>query len=216
MRDSAALLDASAGPDAGAPYAAVPPLRPFLDDYSTLSAIYQVVSNAYAYRVYVDRAFQKKTNELVQKHIGAQFAGEESMMEESRYLFRAEHARQHRRFEHNLARLAEDIRSETENAVYLAFRIKLQLMDWTINHSIKEYVRGDIHTNTIEGFFSIFKRGMKGVYQHCSEKHLHRYLAEFDFRYNERKVTDGERAESALRGTRGKRLTYRVVDPTTV
>jgi hypothetical protein len=49
---------------------------------------------------------------------------------------------------------------------------------------------------------------MKGIYQHCSEKHLHRYLAEFDFRYNERSVTDGERAETALRGIRGKRLTY--------
>ncbi len=54
----------------------------------------------------------------------------------------------------------------------------------TVKHSIKEYVRGDVHTNTIEGAFSIFKRGMKGVYQHCKEKHLHRYLAEFDFRYN--------------------------------
>ena len=57
---------------------------------------------------------------------------------------------------------------------------------------------------------------MKGIYQHCSEKHLHRYLAEFDFRYNERQVTDGERAEKALRGIKGKRLTYRVVDPATV
>lgn len=54
-----------------------------------------------------------------------------------------------------------------------------------VNHAAKEYVRGDIHTNTIEGFFSIFKRGMRGVYQHCSEKHLHRYLAEFDFRYKQ-------------------------------
>ena len=56
----------------------------------------------------------------------------------------------------------------------------------TVTHS-REYVRGDVHTNTIEGFFSIFKRGMKGVYQHCAEKNLHRYLAEFDFRYNTRK-----------------------------
>jgi hypothetical protein len=52
----------------------------------------------------------------------------------------------------------------------------------TVNHARKKYVRGTIHTNTIEGFFSIFKRGMKGVYQHCGEQHLHRYLAEFDFR----------------------------------
>src|SRR6202521_1017832 len=56
----------------------------------------------------------------------------------------------------------------------------------TVKHSAKEYVRGDIHTNSAEGFFSIFKRGMKGIYQHCVEKHLHRYLAEFDFWYNNR------------------------------
>jgi hypothetical protein len=56
----------------------------------------------------------------------------------------------------------------------------------TVKHSAKEYVRGDVHTNTVEGFFSIFKRGMKGVYQRCGETHLHRYVAEFDFRYNNR------------------------------
>lgn len=79
----------------------------------------------------------------------------------------------------------------------------------TVNHSAKEYVRGNAYTNTIEGYFSIFKRGMKGIYQHCAEKHLHRYLAEFDFRYNERKVDDSERTEAALKGIVGKRLTYR-------
>ena len=82
----------------------------------------------------------------------------------------------------------------------------------TVKHSAKEYVRGDIHTNSAEGFFSIFKRGMKGVYQHCSEKHLHRYLAEFDFRYNNRialGTNDGERAALAMKGIVGKRLTYR-------
>lgn len=81
-----------------------------------------------------------------------------------------------------------------------------------INHSTKEYVRGEISTNTVEGFFSIFKRGMKGVYQHCGEQHLHRYLAEYDFRYNERAalgVNDEERASRALKGIVGKRLTYR-------
>ena len=66
-----------------------------------------------------------------------------------------------------------------------------------------------LHTNTIEGFFSIFKRGMKGVYQHCDERHLHRYLAEFDFRYNTKNITDGERAVLAVRGGEGKRLMYR-------
>lgn len=79
----------------------------------------------------------------------------------------------------------------------------------TVTHSHGEYVRGIAHTNTIEGFFSIFKRGMKGVYQHCAEKNLHRYLAEFEFRYNTRKITDGERAVLAVRGGEGKRLTYR-------
>lgn len=79
----------------------------------------------------------------------------------------------------------------------------------TINHSAKEYARGDVTTNSVEGFFSIFKRGMKGIYQHCGEAHLQRYLAEFDFRYNARKICDVERAERALSQIEGKRLTYR-------
>ncbi len=82
----------------------------------------------------------------------------------------------------------------------------------TVNHSQEEYVRGRAHTNTVEGFYSIFKRGMKGVYQHCKEKHLHRYLAEFDFRYSNRVrlgVDDVERTERAIKGIVGKRLTYR-------
>jgi len=82
----------------------------------------------------------------------------------------------------------------------------------TVKHSASEYVRGDVHTNTIENVFSVFKRGMKGIYQHCAEKHLHRYLAEFDFRYNARValgVNDEARADRALKGIVGKRLTYR-------
>jgi transposase-like protein len=82
----------------------------------------------------------------------------------------------------------------------------------TVNHSKEEYARGDVTTNTVEGFFSIFKRGMKGVYQHCAEKHLHRYLAEFDFRYNTRTklgFNDLMRAEELAKGITGKRLTYR-------
>ena len=82
-------------------------------------------------------------------------------------------------------------------------------------HSADEYVRyeGDkvIHSNTIENYFSVFKRGMRGVYQHCGEKHLHRYLAEFDFRYNNRiglGVDDQQRADGILTGAVGKRLTY--------
>lgn len=83
----------------------------------------------------------------------------------------------------------------------------------TVKHREDEYVRGDAHTNTAEGFFSIFKRGMNGVYQHCKEKHLHRYLAEFDFRYSNRVrlgVNDVERTERALKGVIGKRLTYQI------
>lgn len=78
----------------------------------------------------------------------------------------------------------------------------------TVNHSKYEYARGDVSTNTIEGFFSIFKRGMKGIYQHCSEKHLHRYLAEFDFRYNTRRESDFDRTSAAFAGAVGKRTTY--------
>lgn len=78
-----------------------------------------------------------------------------------------------------------------------------------VRHNAGEYGRGDIYTNTIEGYFSIFKRGMKGIYQHCAKKHLHRYVNEFNFRYNERKSTDMERAVAALKGIEGKRLTYR-------
>jgi thermostable 8-oxoguanine DNA glycosylase len=81
---------------------------------------------------------------------------------------------------------------------------------------VEEWARGDIHTNTVEGYFSIFERGMKGFYQHRSEKHLHRYLAEFDFRYNNRSakgVVDEQRAIRALEGAKGKRLTYAVACP---
>jgi hypothetical protein len=86
----------------------------------------------------------------------------------------------------------------------------------TVKHSIEEYVRYEdgekIHTNSAEGYFSIFKRGMRGVYQHCKEKHLHRYLAEYDFRYNHRIAlgfNDRERAALAVKNAAGKRLTYR-------
>ncbi len=77
-----------------------------------------------------------------------------------------------------------------------------------IRHSQGEYVRGRIHTNTIEGYFSILKCGLRGVYQHVGAQHLKRYIGEFDFRYNHRKVSDEERAAIALKGIDGKRLTY--------
>ena len=82
-----------------------------------------------------------------------------------------------------------------------------------MNHSAEEYVRAYFwHTNTIENFFSIFKRGIYGCYFHVSEAHLHRYAAEFDFRYNNRialGIDDLERSDRALKGVKGKRLTYR-------
>ncbi len=84
-----------------------------------------------------------------------------------------------------------------------------------VYHTKGEYVRGNTHTNTVEGYFSIFKRGMKGIYQHCSEKHLQRYLAEFDFRYSNRValgVNDVERTDLAIKGIVGKRLTYRTIN----
>lgn len=95
----------------------------------------------------------------------------------------------------------------------------------TVTHSKKEYVRGNVHTNTIEGFFSIFKRGVVGTFHHISEQHLQRYLHEFDFRYSHRETrvkangkwqktgfSDAERATAALKGIGGKRLTYRRIN----
>lgn len=88
----------------------------------------------------------------------------------------------------------------------------------TTSHSKGEYVNLEdrsIHSNTVEGYFSIFKRGMKGVYQHCGEEHLHRYLAEFEFRYNNRAAlgcNDTDRSTAALKGIVGKRLTYQTTD----
>lgn len=84
----------------------------------------------------------------------------------------------------------------------------------SVNHSAGEYVsreKPDVHTNTVENYFSVFKRGMKGTYQHCGKQHLHRYLAEFDFRYNNRialGVDDKARADAIVCGIQGKRLTY--------
>ena len=81
-----------------------------------------------------------------------------------------------------------------------------------IRHKRGKYAKGDIYTNTIEGYFSIFKRGMIGTYQHCAERHLQRYVIEFDFRYNNRTalgMNDNDRRDAALKGIAGKRLTYR-------
>jgi transposase-like protein len=87
----------------------------------------------------------------------------------------------------------------------------------TVKHAAGEYVRGDVHINSAEGLFGVFKKGMTGVYQHCDEKHLHRYLSEFEFRHNHRTklgFTDTQRAQRAIEGIEGKRLTYRRTDGT--
>ena len=85
----------------------------------------------------------------------------------------------------------------------------------TVNHAAKEYARGDVNSNSVEGFFGIFKRGMNGIYQHCGEQHLQRYLNEFTFRYSHRAklgVDDLERAMLATQGGEGKRLMWRRPD----
>lgn len=113
------------------------------------------------------------------------------------------------------ANIAKEARILTdEGAHYVRSRFHFAGHESTI-HSAGEYVRlsdRTVHSNTVEGYFSIFKRGMKGVYQHCGKQHLHRYLSEFDFRYNNRValgVNDAQRADIALKGISGKRLTYR-------
>ena len=107
--------------------------------------------------------------------------------------------------------ISQEARLMTDEAVHYK-RLGLEYADHqVVHHGAEEYVRGEAHTNTAEGFFSVFKRGMKGTYQHCHEKHLHRYMAEFDFRYNHRVklgVSDMGRTTVALFGAKGKRLTY--------
>jgi len=110
------------------------------------------------------------------------------------------------------ANIAKEAKLTTdESRLYSAVGKEYASHDF-VTHGRLEYVRGDVTTNTVEGFFSIFKRGMRGVYQHCSEKHLHRYLAEFDFRYSFRVgngFDDRARAVEGIKGIVGKRLTYR-------
>jgi transposase-like protein len=108
--------------------------------------------------------------------------------------------------------IAREARVMTDEAGYYA-RLRDEFADHEfVRHKAEEWARGEVHTNTLEGFFSIFKRCMKGVYQHCAKKHLHRYAAEFEFRYNNRVAlgySDLDRAGPALEGIRGKRLMYR-------
>ena len=110
------------------------------------------------------------------------------------------------------ANIASGTAVMTDEAGQYAHLAKLFASHGFVHHGAGEYGRGEIHTNTVEGFYSVFKRGMKGVYQHCGTKHLHRYVAEFDFRYNNRirlGVDDLQRTSTALGGIVGKRLTYR-------
>ncbi len=110
-----------------------------------------------------------------------------------------------------LANLAREARLMTDES-RLYWTVGKEFSDHqSVRHGFGEYVRDDVHTNTIEGFFSIFKRGMRGIYQHCGEQHLHRYLAEFDFRYTNRAAlgcNDTDRSIAAMKGIVGKRLTY--------
>jgi hypothetical protein len=76
-------------------------------------------------------------------------------------------------------------------------------------HASRHYAKGEVHSNSAENFFSIIKRGVIGTYHHWSEAHMHRYLVEFDFRYSTRDMSDADRTAEALKGARGKRLTYR-------
>ncbi|HUF86272.1 MAG TPA: IS1595 family transposase [Thermohalobaculum sp.] len=111
--------------------------------------------------------------------------------------------------------IAKEARVSTDEAGYHKNLGKSFAEHMTVNHSAGEYGRGEAHTNTLEGYFSIFKRGMKGVYQHCGKQHLHRYTAEFEFRYNHRAaldIDDATRAAAIAKGAEGKRLTYRRTD----
>jgi transposase-like protein len=111
--------------------------------------------------------------------------------------------------------LNDDSRLVTDGSTVYKFVMATKEQHESVDHSKFEWTRGDVHTNTLEGFFSIFKRGLVGTYQHMDKKHLDRYLAEFDFRMNTRAAlgySDTQRAELALKGIEGKRLTYRQAD----
>ena len=96
-----------------------------------------------------------------------------------------------------------------ENHAYIGLASEFAGGHETVNHSAGEYARGDTTTNTVEGFFGLFKRGVMGSFHHISEKHMDRYLNEFSFRWDLRKVTDGERTVEAIKASEGKRLMYR-------
>ena len=96
-----------------------------------------------------------------------------------------------------------------ENSSYIGLGSEFERGHESTKHSAREYVRADVHSNTVEGFFSIVKRGIDGIYHSVSKEHLHRYLAEFEFRYNNRQLEDGARTAAAIQAANGKRLMYR-------
>src|SRR5207302_7890883 len=118
------------------------------------------------------------------------------------------------------ANVAKEAAVMTDSAQLYKYRLGDFASHDRVDHSQSEYTREEegrplIHTQTVESYFSVFKRGMRGTYQHCKEKRLHRYLAEFDFRHNNRSklgVDDKERARKATIGAKGKRLTYKATD----
>jgi hypothetical protein len=105
-----------------------------------------------------------------------------------------------------------DIRSRIvtdENSAYRGIGLEYAGGHESVCHSTREYARGDVHTNTAESSFALVKRGIMGIYHNVSKEHLHRYLWQFDFLWNHRKLNDGERTELAIRGAEGKRLLYK-------
>lgn len=106
------------------------------------------------------------------------------------------------------ARLISD-----ENSSYTGIGAEFAGGHHTVNHSAKEYARGDITSNTVESFFAVMKRGLNGIYHNVSRKHLHRYMAEYEFRWNHRELEDGERTVAAIKAAQNKRLYYK--DPVT-
>lgn len=113
--------------------------------------------------------------------------------------------------------IRENVRTDArlltdENASYHGLGSEYAGGHETVCHSAKEYVRGDVHSNSVEGFFANVKRGLNGIYHAVSREHLHRYMSEFEFRYNNRDMDDGDRVVAAIKAADGKRLHY--LEPT--